>query len=350
MRTWYRQMDGLRFIAITMVLIEHFIYQYGKIIHAGYFGVDLFFVLSGFLITEGLLLNREEDMTQKKIITNFYIKRFLRIFPIYYLVLFIAWFTYPDFSEVAPWAFTYTVNYYEFFTGEYPPNAFSHLWSLSVEEQFYIFWPFLIIFIRSRKAVLFSILLVMAASLVYFTLYTNYVMLQARMFSLCFGGLLAYIKLYHSGFYSSNISRNSLIILVSAIILYFIQHNIALSVFSLMLVYLASNNAFTGIMKKMLEHPAVLYIGKVSYGIYLYHKPLGILITIYLFDPLWKSLDFSFFTALEFNSWIVKFPLFYGAAVGVAYLSYRFIEAPLLKLKKHLAADTQVARPAEAGK
>lgn len=219
-----------------------------------------------------------------------------------------------------------------------------------MEEQFYIFWPFLIIFIRSRKAVLYTILLVMTASLVYFTLYTNYVMLQARMFSLCFGGLLAYAKLYNSGYYSSGISKKAWVLLALAAVVYIFQHNIGISIFSLLLVYLASNNAFTGIMKKMLEHPAVLYIGKVSYGIYLYHKPLAILITIYLFDPLWKSLDFSFFPPLEFNSWIVKFPLFYGAAIGVAYLSYRFIEAPLLKLKKRLAADEQVSRPVEAGK
>lgn len=346
MRTWYSQMDGLRFIAVSMVLIEHFAYQVGSAMHAGYFGVDLFFVLSGFLITEGLLMNREGNVLKKTVIGHFYVKRFLRIFPIYYLVLFIAMFTYPGFSDIAPYAFTYTVNYYTFFTGEHPPDAFSHFWSLSVEEQFYLFWPFLIIFIRGRKTVLYSILLIMAASLVYFVVYHDFVMLQSRMFSLCFGGLLAYVKLYHDSYYRHKVSSKGWILLVLAVIVYFIQQNVGISIFSMLLVYLASNNAFTGYIKKMLEHPAVLYIGKVSYGIYLYHKPLAIILTVYLFDPLWKSIDFSFLPALRYNSWIVKLPLYYAATVGLAYLSYSLIEYPLLKLKKRLNEGKPTEQPA----
>lgn len=335
-RTWYRQMDGLRFIAVSAVLVEHFAFFIGQHLHAGFFGVDLFFVISGFLITEGLLMNKEQKMPGKKIISQFYIKRFLRIFPIYYLVLFIALFTYPPFTEIAPYAFTYTVNYYEAITGNSAPMAFSHFWSLSVEEQFYIFWPFIAVFFARRKSFLAAILVIMVASVVYFLVYQDYLMLQSRMYSLCFGALLAYIKMYYPDFYKQDTRRRFLYIVGIAVLASFIQLAFGLSFLSLGLVYLGSNESFRGPVAYVLEHKWSIFIGKISYGIYLYHKPIALILGAWFFDDLWSSIDFSFFPQLEYNSWIVKLPFYYGCAILVAFISYRLIESPLLRLKKRL--------------
>lgn len=339
MRTWYSQMDGLRFIAITTVLIEHFAYGIGSLFHAGYFGVDLFFVISGFLITEGLLINKEQSMPKWKAIRHFYAKRFLRIFPIYYLVLSISLLTYPPFHDIAAYAFTYTVNYYTAISGNSVPEVFGHLWSLSVEEQFYIFWPFIIIFIPGRKPVFGFILIIMFASLTYFLVYRDFIMLQSRMFSLCFGALLAYLKLFHKEFYTTNIKAKFWTVFALATVFYFMFNQVGISIFSLSLVYLGSNTAFTGVFKKLLEHKWSIYIGKISYGVYLYHLPLAAILGVYVFDPVWNNIDFSFLPPLKYNSWLIKLPLFYACTVGLAHLSYRFIESPILKLKKRLKEE-----------
>ena len=115
-------MDGLRFVAVFLVLIEHFAQIIGTKIHASFFGVDLFFVISGFLITESLFVAQQGSLKQKLIV--FYKKRFLWIFPIYYLLLILALFYYPPFKEIAAWAFTYTVNYYQYATVQTVPAAF----------------------------------------------------------------------------------------------------------------------------------------------------------------------------------------------------------------------------------
>jgi peptidoglycan/LPS O-acetylase OafA/YrhL len=335
-RTWYRQMDGLRFIAIALVAIAHFAVGIGRPIHAGYFGVDLFFVLSGFLITEGLLLEKDKAQSRWGIIRLFYLKRFLRIFPIYYLVLFITFLTYPLFKEFWLYALTFTVNFFSKYCGDERLGAFSHLWSLSAEEQFYLFWPFLMIFVRGRKATFFAIFTLMLASMIYFVAAKEFYMLSGRMFSFCFGAGLAYIKLYHPGVYSGRINTTFFsIILLAVIVMYFHPH-LGLSILSLALVYMASNNGFAGPFRWLVENKTSVYIGKISYGIYLYHMPIGVLISELYFQTAWKNTDFSFMPILKYNPWVVELPLYSLLSIGVAHLSYVYIEAPLLKLKSRL--------------
>lgn len=147
---------------------------------------------------------------------------------------------------------------------------------------------------------------------------------------------LAYIKLYHSSIYSGHIKTTFFSFLfLAAVVMYFDTH-VGLSIVSLTLVYMASNNGFAGPFRWLVENKASVYIGKISYGIYLYHMPIGALISQLYFRDMWKNTDFSFLPILKYNPWVVELPLYSLLSIGVAHLSYVYIEAPLLKLKSRL--------------
>lgn len=149
---YIKSLDGVRGLAIGLVLLFHFFY----IVECGWIGVQLFFVLSGYLITSILLKSKENTL-------SFYLKRFywrrsLRIFPLYfaYVLFFLVVFlvmSYPvNFKEVAPYLFTYTYNFQPWIEGKFEIDAvFTPFWSLSVEEQFYLIWPFLIFFLNQKQ-------------------------------------------------------------------------------------------------------------------------------------------------------------------------------------------------------
>ena len=150
-------LDGLRGIAFLLVFALHTDY-----LQAGWVGVQLFFVLSGFLIT-GILLDMKKALPPREYFFKFYGRRFLRIFPLYYFYLLLM-------SGVVLWLITiaYRPNYMKLFLGQIQYAAFyvydfffatnffkhslflDHFWSLSVEEQFYIFWPVLILLVPEK--------------------------------------------------------------------------------------------------------------------------------------------------------------------------------------------------------
>src|ERR1041385_4159129 len=142
------QLDALRALAVLAVMVHHFLpvdrYIPTDYITLGFLAVRLFFVLSGFLIT-GILLNyrRLERCTALR---RFYLRRVLRIFPIYYLTLFIALaLQVRSIQQGAFWHLTYLSNYIAGFHPEWMGPA-SHFWTLAVEEQFYFVWPFIMLF------------------------------------------------------------------------------------------------------------------------------------------------------------------------------------------------------------
>ena len=144
---YIKQLDGFRFVAITSVVISHFISA--EIVNRfplGY-GVMFFFVLSSFLITRILLLTKrlnEIDSNWRFFsLRQFYIRRFLRIFPVYYLlILFMFVINWAPVREIILYLLTYTTNF-KIGSG-FDAGYFDHLWSLAVEEQFYIFFPFIV--------------------------------------------------------------------------------------------------------------------------------------------------------------------------------------------------------------
>jgi peptidoglycan/LPS O-acetylase OafA/YrhL len=154
------QLDGLRALAILPVLYTHF---WNDDTWLGSAGVFLFFVLSGYLITGILLRSR----TNPSALQNFYLRRALRIAPIYYVTLGLAWRIHlPGIRQTFLWHFFYLSNVLFTLENSWSPWYTAHLWTLSVEEQFYLVWPFLILFLpfKAIKPVVWSTII---ASIVY---------------------------------------------------------------------------------------------------------------------------------------------------------------------------------------
>jgi peptidoglycan/LPS O-acetylase OafA/YrhL len=166
-RLTYRiQIDGLRCFAIISVMIAHWIAwdTINPILNSAPWGngVILFFVISGFLITNILLEQKQKidtfKISQQHALKIFYLRRFFRIFPIYFLLLFFLYYIdYPNIRQNFIWFITYTSNILQGITNKDVGNL-SHLWSLAVEEQFYIIWPLFIFFIPEKHLLKFFIL------------------------------------------------------------------------------------------------------------------------------------------------------------------------------------------------
>jgi peptidoglycan/LPS O-acetylase OafA/YrhL len=142
-------LDGLRALAVLAVIQQHWgVAWLNRAIGPGGFGVNCFFVLSGFLIT-GILLSTRQPSDQGRTLTTFYLRRALRIFPAYYVMLLVAALVTRDVAEQWPWHAAYLSNV-KLAIDQRWPGAAAHLWSLSVEEQFYLVWPALVLFTPRR--------------------------------------------------------------------------------------------------------------------------------------------------------------------------------------------------------
>jgi peptidoglycan/LPS O-acetylase OafA/YrhL len=176
MQSYIRSLDGLRTLAVALVMLYHFhLYKFGTAgLQVGWIGVQLFFVLSGFLITRILLAEKKHP--PRYYFMRFYWRRTLRIFPLYFTYLLAVTALYvvsrqPEgFPSQIAYLFTYTYNFTRLFgVWEHSP-LFTHLWSLAVEEQFYIFWPFLIYFLSEKWLSRAIVLIILGGPLLRFCL------------------------------------------------------------------------------------------------------------------------------------------------------------------------------------
>lgn len=333
-------LDGLRGIAVLLVLVAHFpfvdafpqLQAVYSILKPGYQGVNIFFVLSGFLITRLLIA----DKCRGRPLTPFLYRRFLRIFPIYYLTIAVLAFIEPGqyLVECAIYISNYT------FAVDTSHNPMRHTWSLAVEEHFYLVWPFMLYAMSFRRARLVATvaipLLAIAASLYTYTLYsqevTHGLVLRGTVYrsvSLALGAFMA----FHEGWFRALPKRTIAMAIISAAagsaviaignVIYHDPTHIttnlgyALQAAAVVLLCIALNG-FESPIRKLLESAWLRYIGRISYGIYLYHYPI--------------------FYFLDLRPVTTDTPLINGAiAVALTFivssLSFRVIERPLLKLK-----------------
>ncbi len=343
------QLDGLRFIAVFMIFVAHWAQNH---FHSALLkeipfvhGVTLFFVLSGYLITLSLLKNKGQLIAKGKILKVFYLRRFLRIFPIYYLLLFILFIlNYEQTRPLIAWLATYTTNIYQSIENV-EIGHLNHLWSLAVEEQFYIFWPFIILFVKP-KFTTFSIIATIVFSILvkaYLFFYIGKWMATAYftlscMYALGLGALLAKIQLDHkimSKFLRQKKWFYFALVIYGLIILFGINSKLPwfkeifdefiFAIIAMMGIHIASNNGFTNIGKWMLELPFVIHLGQISYGLYLYHLLVPSLF-LFLSNQLGITVDFK----------PILFIIYFVITFLLAQLSWVLIEKPLLKMKKKI--------------
>ena len=354
----YSKIDGLRFFAIGLVLIEHFASPIGKYFSAGYYGVDLFFVISGFLITT-ILLNVETPFWISY--RNFIGRRTLRIFPIYYLSICVLLSL--QLEPVKKYLFyiiTYSYNYaWMFYNIQY--NPISHFWSLCVEEQFYLFWPFVVLLLRKRPRILFSlVVLVISFGLIQIVFdfissisRFNTINLITRMSSLGAGGLAA--LLHKTNRLPVRFLQSKMVEIGSFAILFFsllIDFRFKYILFVYCSFYLVAKSVYEGFelsfVNKMLTNRFLAFVGTISYGIYIYHMPIGFYLDKWLFDAIWKNHSLiNFFDCHHLGfirifryeySWLVKLPLYSCVSIVFAYVSFIYIEKPILGVKNKFFA------------
>ncbi len=351
--TYIPQLNVIRAFAVILVIIHHWIPE-KSFIHKfpnGPMGVNLFFVLSGFLITGILLQSKkiyeEGRLKGKDVFLSFYIRRTLRIFPIYYLFLLILWGLNDDnVRKDAAYYFSYTSNYL-FYQKEVFPGRVAHLWSLGVEEQFYLLWPWLIVFIR-RKYLSWFILAVIVVGISTSYLITNkdnwvMILTPACLDAFAIGGFLSFLIAYRQDLLLRFNKIFPLTFLFSVGLLFtdlFDLHILpARTIHSILAIHFIFYCLFRNNIKAVnfiLNSKWLIRIGKISYGIYLYHLVIPELWD-YVYDHLKNyGINFLFTDSLNGNwrsVWIFIQQL--GLLLLVAALSWQFIEKPINGLKKY---------------
>jgi peptidoglycan/LPS O-acetylase OafA/YrhL len=345
------QLDALRAIAALSVLFAHFVWyppRWLTIIPWAAFGVQLFFVLSGFLIT-GILLDGRKQVeaggSRFWMLRQFYIRRFLRIFPLYYAVILAGRIAeWPGFTRTFGWNLAYLTNFYIVSKAGWI-GAASYLWTLSVEEQFYLVWPWIILFLPKRwllptfvGVVIFAIVY-RVITIGWFGPWLN----LAPFGSLdCFGAgaLLALAQRWDEEG-KPQLRRTvctiglwlgaPLLILAFAWGWHFPLQpdqqawNIMSLALTLLFTPLISRAAdgFTGVTGFFFMRRSIQYIGRISYGIYIYHLPVQWMITS------------------KASGWLNGLPGFIPpsavllvATIALAALSWHFFESPINRLKR----------------
>lgn len=332
-------LDGLRAISVFLVIGGH-LYLTQTSHHAGWFiyqdlGVSLFFVISGFLITQ--ILANEYQQTGKVSFKRFFFKRLFRIFPAYYFFLFLTYsFAIREGLNVDTSMFLSCLAY----MGSYYPhqvlNIWGHTWSLAVEEQFYLLWPFafkLNFTIEHFKRI--PLILILLAPilriLTYFfiPLYKHKYsfLLHTRMDSLMFGCLYALslndpfwlkfkrVSLKKNTFYFSLIY---LLVFYPVLHLFYLgkyRATVGYSIEGILLLAIVIHviNTRGTLTYKILNSKTMVHIGSISYGIYLWQQP---------------------FTYLKFDNALFSFPLNLMMVYFFAMLSFFFVEYPAMRLRR----------------
>lgn len=347
MPTYIRQLDGLRFVAICLVMLTHFVPPIERNWDTGYVGVDLFFVLSGFLITSILLQQKDSFFQAWK---TFMGRRVLRIFPLYFLVVGLLWFIdFPQVRTAIGYLLTYTFNYGILLEG-FPRSPITHLWSLSLEEQFYLLWPFLILAFRTKVKLLqyfiLIIVLISGSQLLFNWMHWHhaydYYGLFPRIYSLALGSWGACYYLGKSKETLSvqlpNMEWTAIAVLLACI---YMQHEwksavLIYPIISLYLILRLSIPENKSRLSEFMAHPSIAYIGKISYGIYLMHLPIAYLLKIYVVRPLWSKLynpELEWMNYLNLYLWIITAPFYILASILIAHFVYRKFEHPILRWK-----------------
>ena len=330
-------LDGLRAVAVFTVIVYHF----GFVVVPGDLGVNAFFVLSGFLIT--WLLLQEYGRTGQVELGKFYLRRTLRIAPAYYGFLLVVYVEeqlrgYHWDPALTLAGLLYVVNYYNAFNG-HPNTAIAHAWSLGVEQQFYLIWPLLLgLVIRKGTKSIASMIAIIVCVVVTWRSYayiflgatTSYVYnaFETRLDCLAVGCMVAVCcELPQFRVFAGAVSQWSISPFITLLVLLYSRiggsesyhysvgvtvDSILLAVLMVQLLVLSRRRTWSWI-----DHPVTVYLGRISYSLYLYHLlALGI---AYRLAPAPTG---------------ARLVVSIGLCILIASLSYRLIEIPFLQWKR----------------
>jgi peptidoglycan/LPS O-acetylase OafA/YrhL len=333
------EIDGLRALAVIPVIFFHAGFQY---FGGGFVGVDIFFVISGYLITSIILT---ESQSGKFSLKNFYLRRIRRIFPALFFVMLVclplAWFwLIPNemrrFSEslVAVSTFSSNVLFYltsGYFDGGGEVKPLLHTWSLAVEEQYYLIFPlYLILIARLGRRWLVSTLVIIAVSSFLVALklshdnpVANFLLLPSRLWELLFGGLIAFFSVNNEAKFGQGFGKPIKELsgllglgLIVFSILYLDKRTPYPGVFTLLpivgsglIIIFSSSETVLG---KILGSKLFVGFGLISYSLYLWHQPLFAFARQSSISEPSKAL----FACLIFVS------------IPLSYFTYKFIEGP----------------------
>jgi peptidoglycan/LPS O-acetylase OafA/YrhL len=360
-------LDGLRGLAILLVMLSHLLggRSMGGIVartmllacHEGWLGVDLFFVLSGFLITSGLLATRHRDTYWR----DFYAKRVLRIFPLYYGVLLVVFGVLrfvPACAEgvrqLAPqqaWLWTYTQNFGivrgHFFNA---PGVFlEHFWSLSIEEQFYVVWPLVVLWGGARLSTVCACIVALspvarlAAASLGASTQPIYFSTPFRLDGLAVGALLACLRPHFR-----TLRPYAWIVVactfgaISSLVGHYgglrqtpyelaFSLSLASAMFGAMLVLALTSSIVSGVFSLR----PLRVLGTYSYGLYVFGGMLQPHLEVWLSTARIQERVHSPIIAAA-----VHFVGHVSVALAVAMVSYHFYESRFLRLKNRYEADT----------
>lgn len=370
---YFPNLNGLRFIAAFLVITCHIelIKSFPNIDHywgtlpfigiIGSLGVVLFFVLSGFLIT--YLLLSEELKYHHISIKNFYVRRILRIWPLYLLIILLAFLILPNIDfftlpglekEIVYKGIFLKIILYLFFLPNLVFPLFgtysyaTHTWSIGTEEQYYLAWPFILrLFKKNRISLMFFIVLVyllIAGALT--SDYSNFIphkqvikdfFTNFHIDCLAIGSFFALLLFQKSRFLKLFINKYLFyitVIFVCTIMLFgihipYIHTQFYATLFGIVIINFAANSE----INISLENKILNYLGKISYGLYMYH-PICIVLSLQLA----RIIDFT-------SNWLL-YPLSFIFTIFISAISYRFYESIFLRYKIKFSAFLSGGGPA----
>ena len=371
-KLYFENLDGLRFLCFLSVFFYHSFYtQYDSILYSpwyqfikkdvfgnGNLGVNFFFVLSGFLIT--FLLLEEKKMNGQINLKNFWIRRILRIWPLYFICVFFGFFIFPILksafgqtpNETASiWYYLTFINNFDMINKGLPDaSILGALWSVAIEEQFYLIWP-IILFLLPIKQHYIAFSIIILSSLI-FRAFNDNVFIQEIHTLSCIGDMAigafgAWLIQTNNNFKSTfvNLPRNKIFFIYLAFALFYffrlyLLHSINLirvferSIIAVIILFIIleqtySNKSFF----KLSNFKTLSKLGTISYGLYCLHF-VSILITTTLTRK----------AGITTQLWEVIFidtPIALFLTIIIGKISYRYFEKPFLKIKDKFAYITK---------
>jgi peptidoglycan/LPS O-acetylase OafA/YrhL len=353
---YYPHLDALRALAVMGPVFLH-LWPVNvpdspltpRVTGIGFLGVELFFVISGFLITGILLRARDQAMQAGQgvgaVLRSFYARRALRIFPVYWATLLLI--AIPDFGPVREhfwWEFLYLTNFRIVALQDWLGQT-AHFWSLAVEEQFYLFWPLLILFLPRRlllPAIASAVLIAPLfrwACLRYDSEYAAVTLMPGCLDVLGLGAMLAWLR-HHRAEHPLAFARFTRVAGIAGLIgtvihlawylrspdAWVAAWPLARTSYGLLFVALVDRAArgFTGPLRHFAELRPVVYLGTISYAVYLFHP-----FAVYLPSVMPSLTGFAL-------GWpLVYFGLQFAVTVGCAAVSWKVLEKPVNELRRY---------------